>query len=601
MGLEAWVHLESGTAMAARRAAYACVAAALATAPPRAAAQQSDITVWGATPAGVMAAYTASRSSSYAVTIVDTYGHVGGLMTAGLGNTDVGDERAIGGYVRDFFLANARVYNASADAPLWQVEPHVAAQLFAQLLANVTVVVDTSGPTTYGNQGGIYSFFNTAGGGTFSSRYWIDATYEGDLLAAAGGPFRFGREGEDSFGEAVAGRRGDNWTYVLPINPYNASSGALLPLMSTAPFVEEGHADGHVQAYSYRLCVTNVSANRVPFPPPAAYNASEFELLRRWAAVVPDDLSSFFGYAMPIPWLHGTCEVRSASGCPGKFDLNSDFAVSMDVVGGGDVYATADLSTRRAIEAAHKEYTLGWLHTLAHDDAIPARVREEVRTWGLCQDEFAQTGHWPPQLYVREGRRLAGSNGVFSTSNIDAGVNTDPIALGSYSLDNHHAQRLPCIPTPEAVEAVRSGRPLPGVYPAPFSNPPHAVTCVVFQPNASFPGPATTVWVAQEGHMGANGAPGGIYQLPYNIICPSRMNIAVPVALSASHAAYASIRMEPTWMLLGQAAGVAAVQGIDESSPAQRVIPFEGLDKAAIGRTLRSQGAFLDLPPPTHG
>ncbi len=272
--------------------------------------------------------------------------------------------------------------------------------------------------------------------------------------------------------------------------------------------------------------------------------------------------------------------------------------MSTDFVGGAQQWPTANATVRAALWDAHREYTLQLLDVLQNDPATPARVRAEAAEWGLCADEFQDTGNWPPQLYVREARRMVGER-VFTLADMHAGraAAGDSVGMGSYSLDAHHAERVPClalVPAPAT--------------PPPFSDPPHPVICTAFQPTAPWPGPNATVWVAQEGHMGSNGAPGGIYEIPYSALLPARAdgaNLLVPVALSASHVAFSSVRMEPTWMILGQAAGAAAALALaggggggGGGGPA--TLDVQDVPVPALQSLLRAQGAYLtrsDIPP----
>jgi hypothetical protein len=607
-------------------ALLAVLSAAAPPPPPPTTTSSVDLLVYGGTPGGVMAACAAaaaaaspsSSSPPLSILLLDPLGRVGGMSSSGLGNSDVGNASVVGGFPRRLFLDNARVYNATADAPLYLLEPSVALSLFTNWLADANVTV-LSGPgvrlasvqvtnasfassSSSAPQRRVLTGLVTEDGRAFSARVFVDASYEGDLLAAAGVPFAVGREGIEQYGEAVAGRLSDNYTYTLPIDPYNHATTppTLLPLMSTAPFGNVGEADGLVQSYNFRLCATNVSSNRVPFPAPqwrrrqqqrqavpsTQDDPSRFELFRRWVAAMPPDLSSFFGYARRIPWLRGP-----PSGPCCKFDLNSDFAVSTDFVGGAQEWPAANATTRAEIWDAHKEYTLSLLDILQNDPTTPARVRAEAAEWGLCADEFQDTGSWPPQLYVREARRMVGAR-VFTLQDVRNGstADGDSVGLGSYSLDVHHVQRVPCL-------ALQTADPLP----QPFSDPPHPVVCTAFQPTAAWPGPNATVWVAQEGHMGGNGAPGGVYEIPYSALLPARgdaANLLVPVALSASHAAFSTVRLEPTWMILGEASGVAASLALGGGLDVQDVpVP-------ALQSLLRAQGAYVtrgDVPTRRNG
>jgi hypothetical protein len=461
------------------------------------------------------------------------------MCSSGLGNSDVRTPAVVGGFALDFFVRNARAYDPAASAPLFLLEPHVAERLFLDSLAaaNVTLVSGVGGIAAVHRQGAALASVATLSGAAFPARYFVEASYEGDLLAAAGVAFALGREPRAQYGEPNAGRLGANYSFTLPLSPYG-EGGALLPLMSTAPFAAEGEGDALLQAYCFRLCVTNASAAQRPFPPPDAYDPARYELFRRWVAASAPALGSFFGYAFPIPGR-------------AKFDLNSDFSISFDLVGGSAGWPAANASARRALWEAHRQYTLGLLHVLQHDAATPPAVRAEARQWGLCSDEFQGSGGWPPQLYVREARRMVGER-VLTGLQVSAGRAPlgDSVGLGSYAVDVHHVQRVPCLPA----------RPLPaGPFPGPF--PQHAAQCALLQPGAPPPPSGTPVWVAMEGHGGDIGAPGAVFELPFSLLLPARrdaLNLLSPTAPSASHVAFNSLRMEAQFMALGQAAGVAA-------------------------------------------
>ena len=546
--------------------------------------QPADLVVYASTPAGILSAqaFRSVAPKNATIVLLDPGHFVGGMPASGLGNTDIGNHPdVIGGFARDFFLANSRVYDANSTGPLWLLEPHVAEDLFLSILASarVQVISDVGGVAGIErtSDGAIASVVCTSGL-TISGRSFIDASYEGDLMSSAGVPATIGRESRLKYGETVAGRLSDNFTFVLPISPYD-TSGKLLPLMSTSDFVEEGDGDDLLQAYNFRLCVTNSSSIRVPFPPPSAYNASNYDLFRRWIAASPPDLSSFFGFVFPIPWRNAT---------PGeccKWDFNSDFAVSFDYVGASSAWPLGNASVRDALWEAHREYHLSLFYVLQHDPTTPVSVRDAALEFGLCSDEFLNNNFWPPQLYVREARRMVGGS-VFTANDIKVGHVPDSVGLAGYALDAHHMQRVPCMPIgPSGMWA-----------PPPF--PQHAATCHLIQPSSPWPGPNVTVWVASEGHMGNNGAPNdgglsnGVFEMPYSLLLPPRgtPNLLVPVAVSASHAAFNAIRLEPQWMMLGQAAGCAAALAASDN------IAVQDVNVTELQAALEMQGARLHWP-----
>lgn len=534
-----------------------------------------DLLIYGSTPAGIAAArsFRAAAGAAQSILVLDPGTRVGGMSASGLGKSDVRTAGVVGGFALDFFLRNAHWYAPNASLPLFELEPRVAERLFLESLsrAGAALVSGVEGIAAVAREGASLTSVTTLGGASFEAKYFVDASYEGDLIAAAGASFSLGREPRAQYAEAPAGRLGANYTFLLPIDPYDAT-GKLLPLMSSARFVEEGGGDALLQAYTFRLCATNVSGNRRPFPAPAAYVPADFELFRRWVAASPPLLNSFFGYAFPIPGGSTCC----------KFDLNSDFALSFDFVGGSARWPAANASERRAIWEAHRQYMLGLIHVLQFDPATPAAVRAEALQWGLCADEFLGSSGWPPQLYVREGRRLVGDS-VFTLTQLNAGIapRGDSIGLGSYAADVHHVERVPCV--------LPQGRAPPlGPFPGPF--PPHAASaCAMLQPDEPPPRNAT-VWVAMEGHAGDISAPDSVYEMPFSLLLPQRAqakNLLAPTTPSASHVAFSSIRMEPQFMALGQAAGVAAALALAGRGAVQDV------DVGDLQAELMRQGARL--------
>ena len=529
--------------------------------------------IYGSTPAGIAAAASfRAAAPSATIAMLDPGSRVGGMVSSGLGNSDVRTASCLGGFAVDFFTRNAREYDPNASAPLFLLEPHVAERLFLDTLsvANVSLFSGVDGIESVARRGSALVSISTTGGRAFSGRYFVDASYEGDVVAAAGADFALGREPRALFGEGPAGRLGENFTFLLPVDPFT-DDGALLPLMSTAPFADEGDGDKLLQAYCFRLCATNISALRRPFPAPTAYDPTDFELFRRWVAASAPSITSFFGYAFRIPGGGGEC-------C--KFDLNSDFAVSFDFVGGSARWPVANASERRSIWEAHRQYALSLIHVLQFDAATPPAVRAEALQWGLCADEFEDTGGWPPQLYVREARRLVG-DAVFTGVQLNTGKapRGDSIGLGSYAMDVHHVERVPCVLPPNATPA--------GPFPGPF--PPHAAACKMLQPTVSKPA-NRTVWVAMEGHGGDIRSPDFVFEMPYTLLLPKRAqatNLLAPTTPSASHVAFNSLRLEPQFMMLGQAAGAAAAIALAQGGAVQDVAI------SALQAELTRQGAKL--------
>jgi FAD-dependent oxidoreductase family protein len=478
----------------------------------------TDVAVYGATAAGVAAAVAAHEAGARTV-LVEPGGHVGGMVSSGLGWTDVGDTRVLGGFARRFYEAVARHYGSA----LWEVkgpEPHVAEALFVELLDSVDVRLGEDQLP--------------------EAAVSVDASYEGDLLARRGLPFAVGREPRSLYGETWAGRqpayRPSKHNFAAIISPF-AGDGSLLPHIR-APELDDrgwpaerlGEGDGGLQAYGFRVCLTD--RDPVPFAEPAGYDASAFAVLDRYLAAVELEALDLLGL-VPDLLPNGKCDVNSI----GPFSLNV-------LDGSNREWLDGD---RAAVHAHHLRYTQAFLFYLAND--APPHIRGVVSRWGLCADEFADTGGWPHRLYVRDARRLLGTYVLRETDLLDARPQADVVALGSYNIDVR--------------EIERTWRYLPE----------YTRTPAVFN----------------EGYLSVAVPP---YPIPYRSLTPRREDaedLLVPVCLSASHVAFASVRMEPTLMLLGHAAGLAAAQA------AQRGVAVQDVDVPLLQRSLHDQGQVLSL------
>jgi hypothetical protein len=456
----------------------------------------SDVCVFGATAAGVTAA-VAARDAGAATTLVDPGVHVGGMVSGGLGWTDVGDANVIRGVALRFYEAVARHY----DAPVWGVkgpEPHVAERLLAGMLDGVDVRLGTTALP--------------------DAAVYVDASYEGDLLPRFGVPYAVGRESRGLYGETWAGRqpatRPGKHNFAVLLSPFDAH-GALLPFIR-APQLDErgwpadriGEGDGGLQAYGFRVCLTDRDDNRVPFEEPPGYDAASFELLRRYLVAAQVEARDLLGLN-PDLLPHGKCDVNSI----GPFSLNL-------LDGSNRAYPDGDAATRARVREHHLDYTRSFLYFLANDDDVPAHIRAELGRWGLCADEFEDTGGWPHQLYVRDGRRMLGEHVLTEHDVLDARPQPDEVARGSYNIDIR--------------EVERTWRYLPE-----------------YDRQAA---------VFNEGYLSV-AVPA--YPIAYRSLTPRRehaTNLLVPVCLSASHVAFGSVRMEPTLMMLGEAAGRAAAE-----------------------------------------
>lgn len=557
--------------MATTVARLLCVATFAATSTAQFTA---DVLVYGSTPGAIMAAVAAARTNA-TVIVLDPAQQVGGMCSGGLGATDKGDTFAIGGLAHEFFLRVARTYNASTNTPQYMLEPHVAQNVFIDMLNlpnNIMRVVVPNGLqsvafTSFSSgadsgaaaTGRTIASVTTPEGIAYAATVFIDGTYEGDLLALANATMAIGREPNTTYHESYAGRRQPYSTMdYAAVSPYDNVTGALLPLNTDAYAQPLGSGDSNVQAYNFRLCVTKESSNMIKFTQPANYNASYWQLLRNYAAVAAPTLSSFLNNIQALP--------------NGKYDMNNGGIISTDCAGCSWAWPSANVTDRVGIWQAHYDYQMGFLWTLGHDEAIPAAVRDEINSYGLCADEFpAVSGNgypnpypgWPSQLYVREARRLVGDD-IFNQSSVQSQTDfkNASIGLGSYAFDGHYSHRGPCIPTPDGKGCDMWTEPTP-------------------------PPPGTKVWLGGEGYPGPQT---GLYQIPYSVLLPKRselLNILAPTTPSASHVAFCTVRMEPQFMILGHAAGDAAVLA------ARAGVAVQDVDVAALHAQLKAEGAVL--------
>jgi hypothetical protein len=370
-------------------------------------------------------------------------------------------------------------------------------------------------------------------GGTHTAKVFIDATYEGDLMARAGVVWHLGRESRDEFGESYAGRQYPKAK--MAINGFDAN-GLPLPFITSVRPGDDQAGEETVMVYSFRLCLTKNAANRVPFPEPKSYDPARFELVRRYFQKYPN---------APVPW--------DLYPLPGeKFDANNGIGkmFSMGLVGEANGWCASDPAGRAKLWEKHKEYTLELYKFLTTDPAVPAKIRETMAELGLCRDEFPETGHWSPQLYVREGRRMDGRMILTQNDVLKDAQKDDPIAISSFPIDSHDCRRLAL---PDGV--INEGT----IFPVRMPGRRH----------------------------------GYAYHIPYRAITPAASecsNLLVPVALSATHVAYSSVRVEPTWMAIGQGAGVAAALA------AKAGVTVQALDYPTLRTRLLAQNVVLELP-----
>lgn len=518
-------------------AAVAAMMALVVTAPSLGAASRTyDVVVYGGTASGVIAAVAAAREGLH-VALLEPGRHLGGMVSGGLGWTDHGRKEVIGGMSLEFFQRVGRHYG---EAITWYFEPHVAEQVFQEMVkeAKVNVFLDHRLRGKTGVQKRVTKIIEivTENGDSFRGAIFVDCSYEGDLMAQAGVQYTWGREGIAQYNESLAGVRDHTpkHQFAVSIWPHDADH-KLLPEIYQGAKGEVGAADKKVQAYNFRLCMTDNEPNRVPFPKPATYDPKRYELLARMLKAMTEKNGR----------APGMNEVMKPDPLPHrKTDTNNNGPFSTDYIGGSWSYPEADYQTRARIWQEHKDYLAGFLYFLANDLSVPADLRKEVSRWGLAKDEFTDTQNWPRQLYVREARRMVGGF-VMTQKDIQTElIKEDAIGMGSYNSDSHNVQRV-----------------------------------------VTSDGSA----VENEGDMQVPVHP---YQIPYRIIVPKRQeatNLLVPVCFSASHVAYSTLRMEPQYMIIGQAAGMAASMAIKNKTTVQ------DFDTKALVEKLRQQKVVLAI------
>ncbi|WP_395743940.1 FAD-dependent oxidoreductase [Prosthecobacter sp.] len=508
------------------------------------AATEADVIVYGATPGGFCAAIAAAREGA-SVILLEPTDHVGGVNTGGLCFSD--SNQTVRSTVLGLFEEwHARVekdyqqrgvalpYKVSEkDHKPWTYEPHVAAKITRQMLEEAGVKVLTKRVLKSLNKDGARITQMTTSNGEFSAKVFVDGTYEGDLLPAAGVSWTIGREGRQEFGEALAGKQYPKAK--LAISGLD-TAGKPLPLITTMDAGAEDKGDKNVMVCSFRLCVTKDPGNRVPFPQPARYDPARFEVVRRYFA--QEKRPHLLWDLYPLPG--------------SKFDANNGIGkqFSMGLVGACNGWSEADEAGRAKIWEAHKQYTLEFYHFLTTDPAVPEDLRKQMAELGLCRDEFAAYGHWSPQLYVREGRRMIGEYVVSQKDIMNEPKKEDAIVVSSFPIDSHDCQRV-------------------------------GTQDMVLDEGTIMP-----VRMAGRRH-------GYPYHIPYRAITPKAAecdNLLVPVALSCTHVGISSIRVEPTWMMLGQSAGIAAALSAKQNLAVQK-LPYP-----ALRERLLAQKQVLELP-----
>jgi hypothetical protein len=487
-----------------------------------AATHDYDLVVYGATAGGMATAVAGARHGLKTV-LLEPGRHVGGMATGGLSRTDAGTREVIGGLALEFYyrVGNAYDIRRYKNPVAWFYEPKVGEKVMRDMLkeAGVTLLEshrlkEKDGVVKNGRR---IQEIITENGDRFRGKVFADCSYEGDVMAQARVSYTYGRESTDQYGEDLAGvREKTPYHQFLFDVPALDSAGKPLPELTTEKPGAPGSADKGIQAYNFRLIATNVASNRVPWPKPRDYNPARYELLARF-------LEAFVKNEGRSPVLN---EVTLVALIPnGKADFNNRGPFSTDWIGKNYEYPEGSYAVRARLWQEHIDYIQGFYYFLAHDKRVPAELQKEVNEWGLCKDEYVDTNHWPHQLYVREARRMVGEFVVTQKDLQTELKKDDVIGMGSYNSDSHNIRR--------------------------FVN--------------------SRGMAENEGDMQVAVKP---YQIPFRVMLPKRNeveNFLNPVTFSASHVAYSSLRMEPQYMILGHAAGLAAFLASRDGKPVQDV------------------------------
>ncbi|MDZ4689434.1 MAG: FAD-dependent oxidoreductase [Planctomycetaceae bacterium] len=527
-----------------------------------------DVVVYGGTSGGVTAAIQAKLMGK-SVVLIEPGRHIGGLTSGGLGATDIGNKAAIGGLSRQFYRRIGQHYDndaawkqekpdqsksrrkASGEPEMWTFEPHVAEAVYLAWLKEHSITPILSErldlqaglrmvkivELATGKEKRRIGSIVMESGRVFHGKMFIDATYEGDLMAKAGVPYHVGREANKTYGETLNGIEVAHSTkhqFTKDVDPYikpgDPKSG-LLPLVQAGGPGVDGDGDARVQTYNFRMCTTDVAENRRAWPKPPNYDEKTYELLLR----------NFEAGDHRSPWNPVWMPNR-------KTDTNNNFAISTDYIGANYAFPDADYATRDKIIADHRYYQLGLMYTLANHPRVPEKIREEFTRLGLARDEFVDNDNWPHQLYVREARRMISEYVMTQHHCQQKVIAEDPVGLGAYNMDSHNCQRY----------VNKDG------------------------------------FVRNEGDIQVGVSP---YRISYRSLRPEQRhceNLLVPVCHAASHIAYGSIRMEPVFMVLGQSTATAACFAIDDNSSVQQV-PY-----AKLRERLLADGQVLEWTGPVR-
>ena len=537
--------------------------------------ERYDVVIYGGTSAGIAAAIQSSRMGKKVVMIEPT-NRIGGLTTGGLGATDIGNKQAIGGISREFYQNIKKYYNdpqswkwqkqedyrqsrnKSGEDAMWTFEPSAALKVYKKMIDKENIELVYEGQLDRENgvikDGTRITEIRMMNGKSYKGQQFIDATYEGDLMAAAGVSYTIGRESNKEYGETLNGVQANDYSITLRgtvsrnsvhhnfidgVDPYvvkgDPSSG-LLPFIAKGGPGIDGHGDKGIQAYCFRMTLTDAPKNRIPFQKPENYNELDYELLFRNYEAAEGPIEKMYSYGDPlVPWINSKMPNR-------KTDTNNQKGFSTDFIGQNWDYPEASYEEREKIAEKHREYQQGLMWTLAYHPRIPEKVRDAVSRWGTCKDEYERVDGWQQQLYIREARRMI-SDYIMTQKNCEGFiVAEDPAGLAAYGMDSHQVQRY--------VDA--------------------------------------NGFVQNEGNVEAS-VPGP-YPISYRCMVPKEhecTNLIVPVCVSATHIAFGSIRMEPVFMVLGQSAATAACMSIDNN------VDVQNLDYARLKEKLLNDKQIL--------
>ncbi|MDG1276961.1 MAG: FAD-dependent oxidoreductase [Algoriphagus sp.] len=520
----------------------------------------ADVVIYGGTSAGITAAIQTARFGK-SVLLIEPSNRLGGLTTGGLGQTDIGNKQVVGGIAREFYrnikshyedpaswvweeksdyIDGGQTRSGKDEDAMWTFEPSAALKIYHAMLdeLDITVIYNqqlnrASGVTKVKNA---ITSIKMESGEIYYGKVFIDATYEGDLMASAGLSYTVGRESNSQYGETLNGVQANERSQTLlgtvsnnsvyhnfidGVDPYvrkGDSSSGLLPFITEGGSGVDGQGDNRIQAYCFRMTLTDHPDNRIPFRKPENYKELDYELLFRNYEAALGPIEKMYSYGDPlVPWINSAMPNR-------KTDTNNQKGFSTDFIGQNWDYPEASYAEREKIVARHRDYQQGLMWTLAYHPRIPKKVRDKVSQWGTCKDEYNQEDGWQQQLYIREARRMI-SDYVMSQKNCEGiEVVTDPVGMAAYGMDSHQVKRY-----------VNSDG-----------------------------------FVSNEGNVEAHvKAP---FPISFRSIVPKKeecVNLLVPVCLSASHIAFGSIRMEPVFMVLGQSSAVIASMAIDENKAVQ--------------------------------